>query len=73
MAKRFFTEFKATLSGVVEEAKQGNFVAKNFEERMSICYRCTQYDPRGWCKSCGCYLKVKAQLAGARCPLGLWK
>jgi hypothetical protein len=41
--------------------------------RLAICRGCENYDV-GWCKACGCYLRIKTSLATERCPLDppLW-
>jgi hypothetical protein len=73
MAKRYIQSLKSSLKDVVGHAVDtGTFIAKNADQRMAICLKCTQYDPKGWCKQCGCYLAVKTKLAGSKCPLGLW-
>lgn len=43
------------------------------EERVAICHKCLQFDPRyGKCNACGCFIKLKAPLTAARCPLLKW-
>jgi len=53
-------------------AKTGEILERKSAERLAICGKCPQYDPKGWCKLCGCYLRVKAKMAGSKCPLKKW-
>jgi hypothetical protein len=42
-------------------------------ERLAICNECPSlFRPTWSCKECGCFMKVKARLAGSECPLGKW-
>lgn len=42
-------------------------------ERWEICQACEHlYKPTHTCKVCGCFMKVKTSLAGARCPKNKW-
>ena len=44
-----------------------------YNERLEICKSCDWYDPnQNRCKECGCYMLVKARLAGSHCPLDKW-
>lgn len=44
-----------------------------FESRMKICGGCPElWAPTFQCKRCGCFMKGKAKLEAAKCPLGKW-
>ncbi len=41
--------------------------------RLAICRDCPLlFKPTWTCKSCGCFMKVKARLDFAECPEGHW-
>ena len=47
------------------------------EERLKVCKACPTYtESTGKCDSkkggCGCFMKIKAGIAGSVCPLGKW-
>lgn len=43
-------------------------------ERLKICRGCGFYNPTFiQCKSCGCFLIVKAQFKSQDCPEGKWE
>ena len=43
------------------------------KERMDICLSCPELIKlTQTCKKCGCFMKVKTQLADAKCPIGKW-
>lgn len=43
------------------------------EQRLDICHECPRlFTPTMTCKECGCFMKVKAQLKGSKCPIGKW-
>jgi hypothetical protein len=43
-------------------------------ERLKICRGCGSYNPVFiQCKSCGCFLIVKAKFKGQDCPEGKWE
>lgn len=42
-------------------------------ERLAICNTCPELIKATWtCKECGCFMKVKARLGFASCPLDKW-
>ena len=41
------------------------------ERRLDICRGCPEFDA-GRCRKCGCYMKLKARIAAAHCPIGKW-
>lgn len=43
------------------------------EERLNTCEGCPELrKPFDQCAACGCFVKAKARLKGASCPLGKW-
>lgn len=40
--------------------------------RYDICAQCPELLPSGFCRVCGCNMKLKTKLAMAECPLGKW-
>ena len=44
-----------------------------YEHRINICLDCPRlFSATMQCKECGCFLKAKAQLESAACPLEKW-
>lgn len=66
----------ASISGVVKASPE------LYTKRLSICEKCPKFSAeetthRGKilgrrCTVCGCHMKFKAQLQGAKCPEGKW-
>jgi len=45
-----------------------------FNRRIDICRACPAFDAgQGRCKECGCFMKVKAKMETAKCPLNKWE
>lgn len=43
------------------------------EHRLSICNQCPRFDKRLMrCRECGCFMRLKATLENAKCPLHRW-
>lgn len=43
------------------------------ESRLKICQTCEFFKVNGSrCKKCHCFMKLKTELAHARCPIGKW-
>lgn len=43
------------------------------EDRLAICQTCPQLNQKLMqCRKCGCFMKLKTTLQGAKCPLGKW-
>ena len=41
--------------------------------RLDICKECPKFDSNHQqCILCGCYMKAKALIPGAKCPLSKW-
>lgn len=43
-----------------------------FWRRWRICRACSSLTPAGRCNKCGCFMRLKARLPAATCPLGRW-
>jgi hypothetical protein len=42
-------------------------------ERLNLCNKCDYFLDRLFiCSKCGCFMKVKATISFAKCPIGLW-
>lgn len=51
----------------------GRVETEIFEQRFEICKACPKLiQITGQCKECGCFMKAKAKLPNAVCPLGKW-
>jgi len=45
-----------------------------YNKRLEICASCPAFDAsQGRCKECGCFMKVKAKMEAAKCPLNKWE
>lgn len=43
------------------------------DERLSICQACPELIKlTSQCKKCGCFMKIKAKILDAKCPLSKW-
>ena len=43
------------------------------ESRLEICKSCEWFSKTMIkCKKCGCFMKLKTTLKGAKCPIGKW-
>lgn len=43
------------------------------EARYSICEKCPELiEMTKQCRQCGCFMKIKAKIANATCPLNKW-
>lgn len=42
-----------------------------YESRLSICVSCDNL-LEGMCRSCGCYVELRAAIIGNTCPKGKW-
>lgn len=41
-------------------------------DRVNSCKNCEFITPKFRCTQCGCFMKAKTLLAGAKCPIGKW-
>lgn len=45
-----------------------------YDTRIEVCSSCDLLiKPTFQCKECGCFMKLKAKLVDATCPLGKWQ
>lgn len=42
-----------------------------YEKRLLLCKECEKLSA-GTCLTCGCYVELRAAVAGSRCPLEKW-
>mgnify|MGYP003655275235 CR=1 FL=1 len=63
--RSFFVTIKAW-------CKTGFKKAKYKDRRQAICEACDYYKDNQTCKLCGCYMKAKANIAAAKCPISKW-
>ena len=69
------TEIKNLAIGMKDFALSG-FTATDeitLEKRNNICDKCDNMRSDGRCSSCGCYMKIKAKWAVAKCPANKWE
>jgi hypothetical protein len=44
-----------------------------FNKRINTCYSCEEFiRVTAQCKQCGCFMKLKAKLKEAKCPINRW-
>lgn len=54
--------------------KQNKVSVQTLKERIEICSNCPELIKLTYqCKKCGCFMKQKAKLYDAECPLKKWK
>jgi hypothetical protein len=75
ISQQIKTAGKAMLN-VVSNTLSGKQVlcdAETIEKRKNICFNCEFWNKEhARCKVCGCYTKLKQQLASEKCPKNLW-
>lgn len=75
-------DLKSLASSAVDVAKgvvqQGKLLAADSNKRMDICRKCECFHD-GRCSrdkcprvGCNCWMQVKTQFAGSKCPKGKW-
>ena len=53
--------------------KKGRVDAESYKKRLEICQKCPELIELTFqCKKCGCFMKQKAKLSDATCPLNKW-
>ena len=58
---------------MVSWAKDGFKTSGKAEARWDICRKCYLLDTSdNTCLACGCKMKLKVKIEGARCPEGYW-
>jgi hypothetical protein len=62
-------------STMAEFATSGFKIADKelYEERINICKECPSFTDSERCVECGCFMKAKAGIMEAKCPLNKWK
>lgn len=73
-AKQIENLLRDTAKVVTDKLKGHSiFVPKEIhDERWKICQSCDQLTAENRCMQCGCFMKVKSQLASMECPIGKW-
>ena len=54
-------------------AKTGFKKSEFKDRRLAICNQCEYFKDNNLCSLCGCYMKAKADIAAAQCPISKWK
>jgi len=66
-------ESAKTVAKNAMEGKDLTVSEQSFNSRMECCGKCDKHvKSLNQCGECGCFLAVKAKLAGMKCPLGKW-
>jgi hypothetical protein len=68
--------FVVTMSDVLRHAvASGEVIDKQLGvSRLLVCADCKEFERKwGRCKQCGCFMKAKALLVAAKCPIGKWR
>ena len=60
------------LKALLRWAASGFKISKFAEERMNICYGCSEMRKDYTCDVCGCKLKYKTRMLTEECPLKKW-
>ena len=47
-------------------------ISDEFDTRWDICQTCPELTNANRCKQCGCFMKLKVRIKGAKCPLNKW-
>lgn len=64
----YFKNLKEYIDNIDEELKADNTL---YEERLSICKECDLL-LSGMCRSCGCYVELRAAMKKNYCPKHMW-
>ncbi len=64
---------RSVVSSVLRFAWSGLKMVSHDERqaRLDVCHQCPNHD-RGRCRSCGCFVSIKALMATEDCPKGWW-
>jgi len=53
--------------------KMGRVETEEYKKRLAICQSCPELIKATFqCKKCGCFMKQKAKLSDASCPINKW-
>jgi len=47
-------------------------VSEDVDHRWELCQACEFLTPANRCEKCGCFMKLKTKIKGAKCPIGKW-
>jgi len=47
-------------------------ISEDVDHRWTVCQACPELTGANRCKQCGCFMKLKTKVKGARCPLDKW-
>jgi len=64
----YFKNLHEYIAGIDEELKAEEAV---YEERLSVCKEC-ELLLEGMCRSCGCYVELRAVMEKNKCPKDKW-
>ena len=64
----FFENLHTYIKNLDEDIKATQEV---YEERLKICKEC-DYLEQGMCKACGCFVELRAAIAGNVCSYSKW-
>lgn len=67
--EEYFRSLREYIANLDEDIKAS---AALYEERLAICKQC-ELLLDGMCRSCGCYVELRAVVAGRSCPWDKWK
>ena len=65
----YFKNLYEYIDGLDEEIRAEESV---YEERLEICRRCDLL-AEGMCRACGCFVELRAAIAGNGCPYEHWQ
>lgn len=65
--------FSNTMAKTIKATLKGEkTVDWNSSEKLAICLHCDELDKKGWCRECGCYVRLKIHLSQTHCDKGKW-
>ena len=67
--EEYFRSLREYIANLDEDIKAS---AALYEERLAICKQC-ELLLDGMCRSCGCYVELRAAVAERSCPGDKWK
>lgn len=67
--EEYFRSLREYIANLDEDIKAP---AALYEERLAICKQC-ELLLDGMCRSCGCYVELRAVIAERGCPWNKWK
>lgn len=72
MAKNLVSEVATNVSSMLD-GNDLETTPENANKRLDICLSCEFFDhTQERCTKCGCFMKLKAKLLAAKCPLEKW-